>query len=593
MKAATDLLAADASSDDLLLGSPIVARLGEIKRRRRRRWRRRRGGGGDDDDDDNGEDESSHVFTSWEEAFAASTPCLASTRLSNATQIPALASWRDLDRLRAHLPTLAVHASARPTVQMSSMVQPYGSLPELAWHRPWHERNVSASQLFGGRDSSAQNLGGGGPDAQQREEWLYFFSNVDHLPSSMRAELGALLPLLSTPFLPSIETNLWAGAPGVSSPLHYDAAHNVYCQLIGRKRFLLIEPSETSALHLYPRLHPSTRQSQVDLRRVPGMTSGRPLHRFHRRFAWYLSGDGTTNRSSGGAARSGAARPPRGAPRVLEVVLKPGDRLYIPPYHWHRASVVGDESAISVAAYSQSTPMRAYDEMKTHPLPKALRQLASLPPELRAEEAWRILPTLRAYLLTLGALPPPYVGATLVRDSSFGCAVLGRCACFFNPDGHEARHGLMADEIASWRSPQMFFASSTTRASSSGRSPSDYEPGEELLIDLLESRYVPLAHDDDVAGGIGLMLEAARERLRAQLAMWPSPPLTPKEFGSLRRHAWSLRTAVTSLPRAGESGSLSPNVWHVEIGSLLEDTASFAVGARDAEAALRWCAGSL
>ena len=301
MKAATDLLAADASSDDLLLGSPIVARLGEIKRRRRRRWRRRRGGGGDDDDDDNGEDESSHVFTSWEEAFAASIPCLASTRLSNATQIPALASWRDLDRLRAHLPTLAVHASAAHSADVvdgaavwipararlaSAMAraqrfcEPALWRPRLICTESWRRR----------------------PGCQQREEWLYFFSNVDHLPSSMRAELGALLPLLSTPFLPSIETNLWAGAPGVSSPLHYDAAHNVYCQLIGRKRFLLIEPSETSALHLYPRLHPSTRQSQVDLRRVPGMTSGRPLHRFHRRFAWYLSGDGTTNRSSGGAA---------------------------------------------------------------------------------------------------------------------------------------------------------------------------------------------------------------------------------------------------------------------------------------------------
>ena len=55
--------------------------------------------------------------------------------------------------------------------------------------------------------------------------------------------------------------------------------------------------------------------------------------------------------------------------RAREVVLAPGDTLYIPPYTWHRASVAGTASAFSVAVYSQSTPMDAYPILKNHPIP--------------------------------------------------------------------------------------------------------------------------------------------------------------------------------------------------------------------------------
>ena len=51
-----------------------------------------------------------------------------------------------------------------------------------------------------------------------------------------------------------VEANAWAGVPGVSSPLHYDAAHNTYLQLTGHKRFLLV-PAE-QALTLSLRLRP-------------------------------------------------------------------------------------------------------------------------------------------------------------------------------------------------------------------------------------------------------------------------------------------------------------------------------------------------
>jgi hypothetical protein len=75
------------------------------------------------------------------------------------------------------------------------------------------------------------------------------------------SDLGSLLPTLGSPYLPALETNAWAAEAGTSSPLHYDAAHNVYAQLVGRRSWLLLPPEASARrLRAYPRLHPSTRQ---------------------------------------------------------------------------------------------------------------------------------------------------------------------------------------------------------------------------------------------------------------------------------------------------------------------------------------------
>jgi hypothetical protein len=41
------------------------------------------------------------------------------------------------------------------------------------------------------------------------------------------------------------ETNLWAGASGGCTPMHYDATSNFLCQICGRKRLLLVSPGQT------------------------------------------------------------------------------------------------------------------------------------------------------------------------------------------------------------------------------------------------------------------------------------------------------------------------------------------------------------
>ena len=45
-------------------------------------------------------------------------------------------------------------------MQMMSMVQPLASeLAELAWHRPWRERNISSNHLF--RSGALYDASGG------------------------------------------------------------------------------------------------------------------------------------------------------------------------------------------------------------------------------------------------------------------------------------------------------------------------------------------------------------------------------------------------------------------------------------------------
>ena len=331
--------------------------------------------------------------TDWDDIFAIGTPHVAADRLTVA-QVPALEKWHgagplarsstrpfirsparllalghvmmaatrhapDLDYLAEHLPVAAVHMSAQPTVQMMSLVQPLGRLDGVTWHRPWRERNISTRSLFGKPELTADG-------------WPYYMKDVAELPPALRTDLRNLLSMLRSPFVQTLETNLWAGVAGVSSPLHHDAAHNVYAQLVGRKRFVLFAPDESPYLYVYPRMHPSTRQSQVDLRAIPPARFPRLLS---RRASWApraaaegqrraLLANATAEAEADGVADAAAETldeehreaDGRWAP-ACEVILEPGDRLYIPPYWWHRASVVGNVTAVSVASYSQSFAM--------------------------------------------------------------------------------------------------------------------------------------------------------------------------------------------------------------------------------------------
>eukprot|EP00118_Oscarella_pearsei_P018438 m.188926 g.188926 ORF g.188926 m.188926 type:complete len:289 (+) comp39398_c0_seq3:781-1647(+) len=111
--------------------------------------------------------------------------------------------------------------------------------------------------------------------------------------------------------------NVWMGQPGVIAHCHYDGYHNFYTQLFGRKRFTLFRPLQWRHLYPYPYLHPSHAQCQVNL-------SDPNMEQF----------PAVENAES------------------VEVILEPGDLLYLPPLWFHHVESV--DVSISVNVWTDS-----------------------------------------------------------------------------------------------------------------------------------------------------------------------------------------------------------------------------------------------
>eukprot|EP00051_Salpingoeca_urceolata_P009727 m.118115 g.118115 ORF g.118115 m.118115 type:complete len:337 (-) comp16419_c1_seq4:337-1347(-) len=95
-------------------------------------------------------------------------------------------------------------------------------------------------------------------------------------------------------------TMAWISSPQVHATWHYDLYHNAFVQLVGSKRLRIRPPREAAtAIHLFPSLHPAYRQSQI------------PFSAF---------------------AASQASLDPA---TVSEVVVNPGDVVYLPPLWLH------------------------------------------------------------------------------------------------------------------------------------------------------------------------------------------------------------------------------------------------------------------
>jgi hypothetical protein len=129
---------------------------------------------------------------------------------------------------------------------------------------------------------------------------------------------------------------LWLSHPGVVAQTHYDTQHNVFVQLQGTKRFLLFPPG--TELYSYPNIHRSYRQSQWHLE----MNSSSPVQ---------IPGDGASSL----ATRTQAERFPLINTKkvtALEVMLHPGDVLYIPPYWQHRVESLSLSLSLSILSPS-------------------------------------------------------------------------------------------------------------------------------------------------------------------------------------------------------------------------------------------------
>ena len=126
------------------------------------------------------------------------------------------------------------------------------------------------------------------------------------------------------------QVNLWAGSAGVTATTHYDIEYNFFLQSFGRKRFILLPPEQHHNMYLQSSLHPQWRQSQAT--NINNSKSLRLYPLLHRAVA-------------------------------QEVVLEPGDLLFIPPFHLH--SVQALTPAISVNVWSMSPEYMLSEEMLT------------------------------------------------------------------------------------------------------------------------------------------------------------------------------------------------------------------------------------
>jgi len=94
---------------------------------------------------------------------------------------------------------------------------------------------------------------------------------------------------------------LWIGQRGIIMPNHYDASDNFYVMAWGRKRVIIGEPGQLDTMYRYPNGHPLVGSSQVNLT-LPDLD----------KYPNFINA------------------------KLREVIIGPGDILYLPAWWWHQ-----------------------------------------------------------------------------------------------------------------------------------------------------------------------------------------------------------------------------------------------------------------
>jgi hypothetical protein len=180
----------------------------------------------------------------------------------------------------------------------------------LHWNYEYKTEQVSRSDFF-------KHL-----KQKESKEFWYYQDDLDVFTGDVYDDLGeGLSEMISTPKKSSM--GIWMGQKGVTAHAHYDSYDNVYVQIQGRKKFRLVSPTKWREVQPYPFLHPSFAQSQRGLGARKNITD--------ETFFTEIEG--------------------------LEVVLFPGDVLYIPPSWWHEVTALDNSLSINFWSYARENDL--------------------------------------------------------------------------------------------------------------------------------------------------------------------------------------------------------------------------------------------
>ena len=114
---------------------------------------------------------------------------------------------------------------------------------------------------------------------------------------------------------------LWIGSAGNCTPLHYDRCHGVLGQLTGTKRFVLVDPEDTSNVYPHSSTSPAAHGSRVDVA------------------AW-------ANEATVADARTRFPKFERAVRYFVD--LQPGDCLITPAGWWHDVTSTSPSISVTV-----------------------------------------------------------------------------------------------------------------------------------------------------------------------------------------------------------------------------------------------------
>ena len=187
----------------------------------------------------------------------------------------------------------------------------------------------------------------------KEDEYMYFNAEIGLLDPAIRAD--ALPQFFSSQGsrLGKVITNVWMGSKGSTAALHHDPFDNFFVQIHGSKRFTLFPPEVQHALYVYPKTHPASRQSQVNINKLygeDGVSTDTPI-------------------SDAELAKFPLLKEPIMLNSGMEITVNPGDVLYLPPFWFHQVESL--DNAISVNTWFNSPYVQKMDKAWDEELPFA------------------------------------------------------------------------------------------------------------------------------------------------------------------------------------------------------------------------------